>query len=85
MLAAPDAWGSVENLAKSPLEFINAIRRGGRGVAQIAAGKVLKTQLNLTNSVRLKCDIFARSGLYFSQANIIVVVLIMNLLAVYCQ
>ena len=82
MLAAPGAWGSVENLAKSLLEFINAIRRG---VAHIATGKVLKTQLNLTNSVsvRRKCDIFAPSG--FSQGNIIVVVLIMNLLAVYCQ
>ena len=30
MLAATDAWGSVENLAKSLLEFINAIQRGGR-------------------------------------------------------
>ena len=82
MLAAPNAWGSVENLAKSLLEFINAIRRG---VAHIAQGKVLKTQSNLNNSVGLKCDIFALSELYISQGNIIVFVLIMNLLAVYYQ
>ena len=74
MLAAPSAWGSVENLAKSLLEFINAIQRG---VADIASGKVLKTQLNLTNPVRLKCDIFALSVLYNS-CNIIVIVVIIK-------
>ena len=72
MLAAPSAWGSVENLAKSLVEFINAIQRG---VADIASGKVLKTQLNLTNPVRLKCDIFALSVTYI-YCNIIVVIVV---------